>query len=105
MVYGNLFPNLSETELASLKVLGLRWKEYEKSGVWVYEEHSFWITLVPSLPSFLPFSSPAVFFVMRAEGGLGDGRIGISKRRHQTSSFISQNRISSSSKVISIIVN
>ncbi|GAA6002715.1 damage-control phosphatase ARMT1 family protein [Rhodotorula paludigena] len=44
MVYGHLFPNASDSDLASLKKLGLRWKEYVKKGQWVYEQHSFWIT-------------------------------------------------------------
>ncbi|KAF9785558.1 hypothetical protein BJ322DRAFT_839372 [Thelephora terrestris] len=44
MVYGHLFPTASEVELRSLKKLGLRWKEYEKQGIWVYEQHPFWCT-------------------------------------------------------------
>lgn len=44
MVYGHLFPSASDAELASLKLLGERWKGYVKEGKWIYEEHSFWIT-------------------------------------------------------------
>lgn len=32
-----VFPNASDSDLASLKKLGLRWKEYVKKGQWVYE--------------------------------------------------------------------
>lgn len=39
MVYGSLFPDGSDAEIASLKQMGLRWKSYEKSGKWVYEQH------------------------------------------------------------------
>jgi len=38
-----VFPEASEEELASLKKLGLRWKEYVKQGKIVYEEHQFWV--------------------------------------------------------------
>ncbi|GAA5905124.1 hypothetical protein JCM6882_000385 [Rhodosporidiobolus microsporus] len=44
MVYGHLFPDAKEEELASLKAMGQRWKDYVKQGKWVYEEHPFWIT-------------------------------------------------------------
>ncbi|GAA6039332.1 hypothetical protein JCM8097_002801 [Rhodosporidiobolus ruineniae] len=44
MVYGHLFPNASDEEMASLREMGQRWKEYYKKGIWVYEEHPFWIT-------------------------------------------------------------
>jgi len=44
MVYGQLFPKASEVELASLRHLGARWKQYEKDKVWVYEQHPFWCT-------------------------------------------------------------
>ncbi|KAH6917035.1 DUF89 domain-containing protein [Coprinopsis sp. MPI-PUGE-AT-0042] len=44
MVYGNLFPNASEVEMASLRSLGQRWKQYEKEGKWIYEQHPFWCT-------------------------------------------------------------
>ncbi|GAA5827619.1 hypothetical protein JCM11251_001759 [Rhodosporidiobolus azoricus] len=44
MVYGHLFPNASDAELASLKSMGERWKGYVKAGTWIYEEHPFWIT-------------------------------------------------------------
>ncbi|THV07455.1 DUF89-domain-containing protein [Dendrothele bispora CBS 962.96] len=44
MVYGHLFPKASEQELESLRRLGLRWKQYEKEGKWVYEQHPFWCT-------------------------------------------------------------
>lgn len=44
MVYGHLFPKATEQELESLRRLGLRWKQYEKEGKWVYEQHPFWCT-------------------------------------------------------------
>jgi len=44
MVYGHLFPEASDDQVASLKAMGLRWKEYVKKGAWVYEEHPFWIS-------------------------------------------------------------
>lgn len=40
-VYGHLFPTVSEGDLASLRTLGERWKSYERSGQWVYEQHPF----------------------------------------------------------------
>ncbi|KAF8750438.1 hypothetical protein RHS01_09246 [Rhizoctonia solani] len=43
-VYGNLFPTATEEENASLKEMGKRWKQYEKEGKWVYEQHAFWCT-------------------------------------------------------------
>jgi len=43
-VYGHLFPNASETDMASLRLLGHRWKNYERNGQWVYEQHPFWCT-------------------------------------------------------------
>ncbi|KAK1234877.1 Hairy/enhancer-of-split with YRPW motif protein 2 [Marasmius sp. AFHP31] len=44
MVYGQLFPKASDQERESLRRLGLRWKQYEKEGKWVYEQHPFWCT-------------------------------------------------------------
>ncbi|KAJ7675326.1 hypothetical protein B0H17DRAFT_1080988 [Mycena rosella] len=44
MVYGQLFPKASDVELESLRRLGQRWKQYEKEGKWVYEQHPFWCT-------------------------------------------------------------
>jgi len=44
MVYGHLFPGQSDNELASLKKMGQRWKQYEAEGKWVYEQHPFWCT-------------------------------------------------------------
>ncbi|KAF8971724.1 hypothetical protein BDZ97DRAFT_2070949 [Flammula alnicola] len=44
MVYGQLFPKASDAELESLRRLGARWKQYEKEGKWVYEQHPFWCT-------------------------------------------------------------
>ncbi|KAF8478797.1 DUF89-domain-containing protein [Gautieria morchelliformis] len=44
MVYGHLFPGASELEVETLRRMGLRWKQYEKEGKWVYEQHSFWCT-------------------------------------------------------------
>ncbi|KAG8793189.1 hypothetical protein FRC12_003560 [Ceratobasidium sp. 428] len=43
-VYGNLFPTASEEEITSLREMGKRWKQYEKEGKWVYEQHAFWCT-------------------------------------------------------------
>ncbi|KZS93386.1 DUF89-domain-containing protein [Sistotremastrum niveocremeum HHB9708] len=44
MVYGQLFPKATDAELESLRRLGRRWKQYEKEGKWVYEQHAFWCT-------------------------------------------------------------
>ncbi|KAL7336712.1 hypothetical protein BJY59DRAFT_761782 [Rhodotorula toruloides] len=44
MVYGHLFPNASDEELASLKQMGLRWKQYVKEGKLSYQQHAFWIS-------------------------------------------------------------
>ncbi|KIK95348.1 hypothetical protein PAXRUDRAFT_827110 [Paxillus rubicundulus Ve08.2h10] len=44
MVYGHLFPKATEAERESLRRLGARWKQYEKDGRWVYEQHPFWCT-------------------------------------------------------------
>ncbi|GJE89707.1 protein-glutamate O-methyltransferase family protein [Phanerochaete sordida] len=44
MVYGHLFPEASSAERESLRKMGLRWKEYERQGIWVYEQHPFWCT-------------------------------------------------------------
>ncbi|KAL7285571.1 LOW QUALITY PROTEIN: hypothetical protein ACG7TL_000675 [Trametes sanguinea] len=44
MVYGHLFPKASEEEKESLRRLGQRWKQYEKEGKWIYEQHPFWCT-------------------------------------------------------------
>lgn len=46
MVYGHLFPEVSEEEIASLKLVGERWKKYVADGVFIYEQHPFWITCV-----------------------------------------------------------
>nr|ODN95581.1 hypothetical protein L204_04122 [Cryptococcus depauperatus CBS 7855] len=43
-VYGHLFEEASDAELDSLRVLGHRWKQYEKEGKWKYEAHPFWCT-------------------------------------------------------------
>ena len=43
-VYGHLFPDASEEEIESLRILGRRWKQYEKEGKWKYEAHPFWCT-------------------------------------------------------------
>jgi len=43
-VYGHLFPEATEVELASLHKMGQRWKQYEREGKWVYEQHPFWCT-------------------------------------------------------------
>lgn len=52
MTYGHLFPGVTEAEIASLRIMGLRWKEYEKKGIWTYEEHSFFVSCVPFLCVF-----------------------------------------------------
>ncbi|KAG6873219.1 hypothetical protein C0995_001573 [Termitomyces sp. Mi166 len=44
MCYGQLFPKATDLELESLRRLGQRWKQYEKEGKWVYEQHPFWCT-------------------------------------------------------------
>ncbi|KAI0059474.1 DUF89-domain-containing protein [Artomyces pyxidatus] len=44
MVYGHLFPKATEQERESLRRLGERWKNYEREGKWVYEQHPFWCT-------------------------------------------------------------
>ncbi|EIW86973.1 DUF89-domain-containing protein [Coniophora puteana RWD-64-598 SS2] len=44
MVYGHLFPKSNEVERESLRRLGARWKQYEKDGIWIYEQHPFWCT-------------------------------------------------------------
>lgn len=44
MAYGSLFADASEADKESLRTLGERWKQYEKEGKWVYEQHPFWCT-------------------------------------------------------------
>ncbi|KAI0783304.1 DUF89-domain-containing protein [Abortiporus biennis] len=44
MVYGQLFPKVTDEEKEALRRLGLRWKQYEKEGKFVYEQHPFWCT-------------------------------------------------------------
>jgi hypothetical protein len=44
MCYGNLFPHASSAEMQSLRMLAKRWKQYEKGGQWIYEQHPFWCT-------------------------------------------------------------
>ncbi|OCB85624.1 DUF89-domain-containing protein [Sanghuangporus baumii] len=44
MVHGELFKDISDTERESLRKLGLRWKQYEREGKWIYEQHPFWCT-------------------------------------------------------------
>jgi hypothetical protein len=39
-----VFPNASDEELASLKQMGLRWKQYVKEGKLSYQQHAFWIS-------------------------------------------------------------
>ena len=46
-VYGHLFnadKAVSDTDIASLKKMGMRWKQYEKEGKWEYAQHPFWCT-------------------------------------------------------------
>lgn len=71
---GHLFPNASETDIASLRQLGLRWQTYIKDKRWIYQAHPFWVTgwtywdlknecpdlwLGPSSPPFPLFLSPS----------------------------------------------
>ncbi|WFD21654.1 hypothetical protein MEQU1_000309 [Malassezia equina] len=44
MAYGSLFPDAQPQEVESLRTLGKRWKQYEKEGKWIYEQHPFWCT-------------------------------------------------------------
>ena len=44
MCYGHLFPHASSAEMQSLRMLAKRWKQYEKQGQWIYEQHPFWCT-------------------------------------------------------------
>lgn len=44
MVYGSLFSNGTDDQIASLRQMGQRWKQYEREGKWVYEQHPFWCT-------------------------------------------------------------
>ncbi|KDE05895.1 hypothetical protein MVLG_03708 [Microbotryum lychnidis-dioicae p1A1 Lamole] len=43
-VYGHLFPDASEDQVASLRLMGQRWQKYVKEGIFVYEQHPFWIS-------------------------------------------------------------
>lgn len=52
MTYGHLFHGFSQNEMASLKHMGERWKQYEREGKWIYEQH-------PCAPPLVPFSFPA----------------------------------------------
>lgn len=36
-VYGHLFDQASDDEVESLRIMGRRWKEYERQGKWKYE--------------------------------------------------------------------
>ena len=38
MCYGSLFPDASESELAALRQLGVRWQGYVKENKWIYEQ-------------------------------------------------------------------
>lgn len=42
MVYGHLFPEASDEDIAALRTMGNRWKDYVATGKWVYEQHPFW---------------------------------------------------------------
>ncbi|CAD6889901.1 unnamed protein product [Tilletia controversa] len=42
--YGSLFPTAPDAEVASLRQLATRWKNYERKGQFVYEQHPFWCT-------------------------------------------------------------
>ncbi|PWN42868.1 DUF89-domain-containing protein [Ceraceosorus guamensis] len=56
MMYGSLFSTATDDQLQSLRQLAVRWKNYEKEGKWVYEQHPFWCTGYSfwSLPSEAP---------------------------------------------------
>jgi hypothetical protein len=41
-VYGYLFPEATEEEMDWLRVMGRRWKSYEKEGKFKYQSHPFW---------------------------------------------------------------
>ncbi|KAL7424998.1 Hairy/enhancer-of-split with YRPW motif protein 2 [Cryptotrichosporon argae] len=43
-VYGNLFPDASDSDMDSLRTMGNRWKQYEREGKWKYQAHPFWCT-------------------------------------------------------------
>lgn len=40
--YGHLFTGHSDNEMASLKKMAQRWKQYVSEGKWIYEAHPFW---------------------------------------------------------------
>jgi len=40
--YGHLFTGHSDNEMASLKKMAQRWKQYVAEGKWIYEAHPFW---------------------------------------------------------------
>ncbi|KOS15981.1 hypothetical protein Malapachy_3445 [Malassezia pachydermatis] len=42
MTYGALFADADPAEIESLRTMGRRWKQYEKEGKWIYEQHPFW---------------------------------------------------------------
>ncbi|KAF6766709.1 DUF89 domain-containing protein [Ephemerocybe angulata] len=44
MCYGHLFPEASPAEMQALRLLAQRWKQYERDGKWIYEQHPFWCT-------------------------------------------------------------
>lgn len=44
MTYGSLFPDANDDQIASLKQMGERWKQYEREGKWIYAQHPFWAT-------------------------------------------------------------
>lgn len=88
MVYGHLFEEMegvTEEEKESLRVMGRRWKSYVTSGTWVYEQHPFWITYVPPLPSRR--------FITDVNERVEDGRSGISRLRHLICSSLSRRPI------------
>ncbi|SCV72968.1 BQ2448_6893 [Microbotryum intermedium] len=43
-VYGHLFTDATEDQIASLRLMGQRWQKYVKEGIFVYEQHPFWIS-------------------------------------------------------------
>lgn len=70
MCYGNLFPNASAVEMQALRMLAQRWKQYERDGKWIYEQHPFWCTgytywdlhsVAPDLFLHLSYSDLVIF--------------------------------------------
>jgi hypothetical protein len=58
-VYGYLFPEAEENAMDQLRVMGRRWKQYEKEGKWQYRQHPFWCSGYTFYD--LPTEAPDVF--------------------------------------------